>query len=51
VFIDLYNCRVVGWAKDATLEATLMLETLNRPLGQRQIEPYQLLIHFDHGDA
>lgn len=32
--------RVVGWAVDATLEATLVLEALNRPLGQRQIEPY-----------
>ena len=49
--IDLYIRRVVGWAVDATLEATLVLEALNRPLGQRQIEPYWLLIHSDHGDA
>ena len=37
---------------DATLEAMLVLEALNRPLGQRQSETYQiLLIHTDHGDA
>ena len=37
---------------DATLEAMLVLKALNRPLGQRQSETYQiLLIHSDHGDA
>ena len=33
----------------ATKEATLVLEALNRDLGQRQIEPDQLLIHTDQG--
>jgi hypothetical protein len=33
----------------ATMEATLVLEALNRALGQRQIEPDQLLIHADQG--
>jgi transposase InsO family protein len=33
----------------ATMEATLVLEALNRALGQRQIEPDQLLIHTDQG--
>lgn len=37
---------------DVTLEAMLVLKALNRPLGQRQSETYQiLLIHSDHGDA
>jgi transposase InsO family protein len=33
----------------ATMEATLVLEALNRALGQRQIEPDQLLVHTDQG--
>ena len=49
VWIDLYSRRVVGWAMGATMEATLVLEALNRALGHRQIEPDQLLIHTDLG--
>ena len=49
VWIDLYSRRVVGWAMGPTMEATLVLEALNRALGHRQIEPYQLLIHTDQG--
>ena len=49
VGIDLYSRRVVGWAMGATMEATLVLEALNRALGHRQIEPDQLLIHTDQG--
>jgi transposase InsO family protein len=49
VWIDLYSRRVVGWAMGATMEATLVLEALNRALGHRQIEPHQLLIHTDQG--
>jgi transposase InsO family protein len=49
VWIDLYSRRVVGWAMGATMEATLVLEALNRALGHRQIEPEQLLIHTDQG--
>ena len=48
-WIDLYSRRVVGWAMGATMEATLVLEALNRALGHRQIEPEQLLIHTDQG--
>ena len=33
----------------ATMEATLVLEALNRALGHRKIEPDQLLIHTDQG--
>ena len=33
----------------ATMEATLVLEALNRALGQRPIEPDQLLVHTDQG--
>jgi putative transposase len=49
VWIDLYSRRVVGWAMGATMEASLVLEALNRALGHRQIEPDQLLIHTDQG--
>jgi len=47
--INLYSRRVVGWAMGATMEATLVLEALNRALGHRQIEPDQLLIQTDQG--
>jgi putative transposase len=49
VWIDLYSRRVVGWAMGATMEASLVLEALNRALGHRQIQPDQLLIHTDQG--
>ncbi|WP_254940455.1 IS3 family transposase [Cyanobium sp. Morenito 9A2] len=49
VWIDLYSRRVVGWAMAATMEATLVLEALNRALGHRPIEPDQLLIRTDQG--
>jgi transposase InsO family protein len=49
VWIDLYSRRVVGWAMGATMEATLVLEALNRALGHRQIESDQLLVHTDQG--
>ena len=49
VWIDLYSRRVVGWAMGATMEATLVLEALNRALGHLKIEPDQLLIHTDQG--
>ena len=49
VWIDLYSRRVVGWAMGATMEASLVLEALNRALGHRQIEPDRLLIHTDQG--
>ena len=49
VWIDLYSRRVVGWAMGATMEAALVLESLNRALGHRRIEPDQLLIHTDQG--
>ena len=49
VWIDPYSRRVVGWAMDATMEAAVVLEALNRSLGHRQIEPGQLLLHTDQG--
>jgi len=49
VWIDLYSRRVVGWAMASTMEATLVLEALNRALGHRQIEADQLLVHTDQG--
>jgi transposase InsO family protein len=33
----------------STMEATLVLEALNRALGHRQIEADQLLVHTDQG--
>jgi len=49
VWMDLFSRRVVGWSLGASMEASLVLEALNRALGQRQVEPDQLLIHTDQG--
>jgi transposase InsO family protein len=49
VWMDLFSRRVVGWSLGASMEASLVLEALNRALGQRQVEPEQLLIHTDQG--
>jgi transposase InsO family protein len=40
---------VVGWAIGDIIEATIVLEALNRALGHRQIEPDQHLIHTYQG--
>lgn len=49
VWMDLFSRRVVGWTLGASMEASLVLEAINRALGQRQVEPEQLLIHTDQG--
>ena len=49
VWIDLYSRRVVGWKLEQRMDADLVIEALNRALGQRQVEPEQLLIHTDQG--
>jgi len=49
VWMDLFSRRVVGWSLGTSMEASLVLEALNRALGQRQVEPDQLLIHTDQG--
>jgi transposase InsO family protein len=49
VWMDLFSRRVVGWTLGASMETSLVLEALNRALGQRQVEPEQLLIHTDQG--
>ena len=49
VWMDLFSRRVVGWSLGASMEASLVLEALNRALGQRQVEPEKLLIHTDQG--
>jgi len=49
VWIDLFSRRVVGWALDQRMDAALVIETLNRALGHRQVEPAQLLLHTDQG--
>jgi transposase InsO family protein len=37
VWIDLYSRRVVGWAMGATMEATLVLEALNRRADSKSV--------------
>jgi putative transposase len=49
VWIDLFSRRVIGWTLDHRMDATLVIEALNRALGQRHVEPEQLLIHTDQG--
>ena len=49
VWMDLFSRRVVGWSLGSSMETSLVLEALNRALGQRQVEPEQLLIHTDQG--
>jgi transposase InsO family protein len=49
VWMDLFSRRVVGWTLGASMEASLVLEALNRALGQRPVEAEQLLIHTDQG--
>jgi putative transposase len=49
VWMDLFSRRVVGWSLGASMEASLVLEALNRALGQRHVEHDQLLIHTDQG--
>ena len=49
MWIDLFSCRVVGWTLDQRMDAALVLEALNRALGQRHVKPEQLLIHTDQG--
>jgi putative transposase len=39
VWIDLFSRRVVGWKLERTMDASLMIETLNRALGHRRVEP------------
>jgi transposase InsO family protein len=48
-WMDLFSRRVVGWSLGASMEASLVLEALNLALGQRQMEPEQLLIHTRSG--
>jgi putative transposase len=50
VWMDLFSRCVVGWSLGTTaMEASLVLEALNRALGQRQVEADQLLIHTEQG--
>ena len=48
VILDAFSRRVIGWALDRTLEATLTLEALRRALEQRQPPP-GLVHHSDRG--
>lgn len=49
VWIDLFSRRVVGWKLDERMDVALVIEALNRAIGQRQVIPGQLLIHTDQG--
>ncbi|MCL2661525.1 MAG: IS3 family transposase [Acidobacteriaceae bacterium] len=48
VVLDAYSRRVIGWALDRTLEATLAIEALQMALGQRSVAP-GLVHHSDRG--
>ena len=49
VWINLCTRRVFGWKLDARMDAALVIEALHRALGQRQVEPEQLLLNRDQG--
>ena len=49
VWIDLYSRRVIGWKLDHRMDTALVMEALNRDLGQRRVEPEQLIIHTNQG--
>ena len=49
VWIDLYSRRVVGWKLGASMEASLVIEALNRAIGARSVNLEQLIIHTDQG--
>lgn len=40
---------MVGWKLEQRMDAYLVIEALNRALGQRLVQPDQLLIHTDQG--
>lgn len=49
VWIDLFSRRVVDWKLDLRMNATLVIEALNRALGHRRVEHKQLLVHTNQG--
>ncbi len=49
MWIDLFSRRVIGWKLERTMDASLVIEALNRALGHRPVEPEQLPIHTDQG--
>lgn len=46
---DFYSRRVVGWKLDQRIDASLVIEALNKALGHRRVESEKLLIHTDEG--
>jgi len=48
VVLDAFSRRVIGWALDPTLEATLAVEALQMALGRRRPAP-SLVHHSDRG--
>lgn len=49
VWIDLYSRRVVGWKLGVSMEASLVIEALNRATGARSVNLERLMIHTDQG--
>jgi putative transposase len=45
--LDALSRRIVGWAMETQLRTELVLEALNRPLGQRR--PIRVIHHSDQG--
>ena len=49
VLLDLYSCRVVGWAISATNDTTLALRALDCAVRARRFVPVGLVHHTDRG--
>ena len=49
MWIDLYSRRVVGWKLGVSMEASLVIEALNRATGARSVNLERLMIHTDQG--
>ncbi len=47
IVLDVYACKVVGWAMDTSMHTELILEALQRAVTQRQ--PRGVIHHSDRG--
>lgn len=47
IVLDVFSRRIAGWAMQATLETSLVLDALNMAIGPRQ--PTAVIHHSDHG--
>jgi transposase InsO family protein len=49
VILDAFSRRVIGWAMDDHLEASLAIVALERAIAARRPKPYSLIHHSDRG--